>query len=194
MTPSTQVVPSSSNTPNVGAITGGTVGGVVVLIAIICVVLLCLRRRHRKGVSHNQSGLDTTTKSELDSHQKTNTHYPTSEGGTMVSSMVSAPAYSPQTSLSRGTDSWNVTQPYHQGSPPIQVGEWTQQGQNLHQQVYYPPPSDPSQSPKHPHEISAELPEVRSPANAELSDVKSPTNAELPDLRSPVPLFADRAS
>lgn len=157
-------------------------------------MLLCLRRRRRKEVPHNQPELDTTTKSELDGHQKTNTRYTVSEGGTVVSSMTSAPAYSPQASPSHGTNSWNESQHYYQGSPPHQGGDWAQQGAYPHQQVYYPPPSDPSQSPKHPHEISAELPGVRSPANAELSDVKSPTNAELPDLRSPVPLRADRAS
>lgn len=106
--------------------------------------------------------------------------------------MASAPAYSPQASPSHGTNSWNGSHQYYHSSPPNQDRDWNQQPAFPHQQVYYPPPSDPSQPPKHPHEISAELPEVRSPANAELSNMKSPTNAELPDVSSLIPLRADR--
>lgn len=184
------VQPASSG-PNVGAIAGGTVGGVVALVALITIVLLCLRRRRRnKAPPHAQTEIDSNNKSELDGFQKSNVNYTASEGGTVVSSMTSTTAYSPQASPPYGTNSWSGSQHYYRGSPPHQGDEWAHQAAYPHQQTYYPPPHDPSCSPKYPHEISVELPDVRSPANAELSDVRSPMNAELPDLRSPRPLRA----
>jgi hypothetical protein len=193
LSPSGSPEQPTSKGPHVGGIVGGTVGGVVALVALITIVLLCLRRRkHRAAVPHNQPELETAIKSELDGQQKTGAHYTISEGGTGVSSMASAPAYSPQSSPSHGTNSWNGSQQYYQSSPPHQNGDWNQQPAFSHQHIYYPPPPDPPQSPKYPHEISAELPEVRSPANAELSNVKSPTNAEMPELRSPIPLRGSR--
>lgn len=159
--------PPSSDGPNVGAIAGGTVGGLVALIALIAIILLCLRRRRRKEVPRSETELDTSTRPELDGPvmaQKHITNYSMSDGGT---------AYSPQASSLPGTNS------YYQGSPPQQGGEWTQ--------PYYPPPPEPSVSPKRlsPLEASAELPDVRSPANAELAEIRSPVNAELPDMRYP---------
>lgn len=182
---------SKSSGPSVGAIAGVTVGSVVALIALITIMLFCLRRRKRGAtVPQNQSELDTTTKSELDGWQKTGALYTVSESGT--SSMASAPAYSPQASPFHGTNSWNGSHQYYQSSPPHQNGDWNRQSALPHQQVYYPPPPNPSQPPKHPSEISAELPGARSPANAELSNVKSPTNAELQNVSSPIRLRADR--
>ena len=182
---------STSSEPNVGAIAGGTVGGVVALVALIAIVIFCLRRRKRSAAApHHQLELDTAAKSELDGQQKHGTRYAISPGG--VPSMSSAPAYSPQGSPSYGTNSWNGSQQYYQDSPPHQDGSWNHQTAFSHQQVYYPPPSEASQPPKHLHESSAELPEVRSPINAELSNIQSPTHAELPDVKSPMPLRADR--
>lgn len=163
------------------------------LVVLITIVLLCLRRRkHRAAMPSNQPELETTTKSELDGQQKAGAQYTTSDGGTTMSSITSAPAYSPQASLTCATNSWNGSQPYYQSLMPHQNGDWNQQPALSHQHIYYPPPSDPSQSPKQLHEISAELPDVRSPANAELSNVKSPTNAQLPELKSPVPVCTNR--
>ena len=166
----------ASDGPNVGAIAGGVVGGVIALIALIAVVLLCLRRRHRKQATHNQPEMDNTTTPELggpNMAQKHITNYSVSDSST---------AYSPQASSPPGTNSWSGSQHYYQGSPPHQGGEWTQ--------AYYPPPPEPSIPSKRlsPLEVSAELPDVRSPANAELSEVRSPVNGELPELRSPIPI------
>jgi hypothetical protein len=53
--------------PNVRAIAGGTVGGVIALIALIAAVVLCLRRRNRKKTPYTpRSELDTATRSELE--------------------------------------------------------------------------------------------------------------------------------
>jgi hypothetical protein len=53
--------------------------------------------------------------------------------------------------------------------------------QYANQQPYYPPPSDPSQSPSK-HANMAD-------AHAELPSIKSPVNemAEMPEVKSPVP-------
>lgn len=180
---------SRSSGPSVGAIAGGAVGGVIGLVALIIIVIVCLRRRKRSAAAPNhQLELETTAKSELDGQQKHGTRYTTSEGG--VPSMSSAPAYSAQASPSYGTNSWNGSQQYYHDSPPHQDGDWNQQPGVLHHQVYYPPPSDTSQLPK--HESSAELPEIRSPVNAELSNIQSHAHAELPDVKSPMPLRVGR--
>jgi hypothetical protein len=179
---------STSSEPSVGAIAGGAVGGVVALVALISIVIVCLRRRKRSAAPHHQVELETTAKSELDGQQKHGTRYTTSEGG--VPSMTSAPAYSAQASPSYGTNSWSGSQQYYQDSPPHQDGDWSHQPGFSHRQVYYPPPSDTSQPPQ--HESSAELPEVRSPVNAELSNIQSPIHAELPDVKSPMPLRVGR--
>jgi hypothetical protein len=180
---------SESSEPSVGAIAGGAVGGVVALVALIAIVIVCLRRRKRSAAApHHQLELETTAHSELDGQQKHGTRYTTSEGG--VPSMTSAPAYTAQASPSHGTNSWTGSQQYYQDSPPHQDGDWNQQPCFSHHRVYYPPPSDTSQPPK--HESSAELPEVRSPVNAELSNMQTPIHAELPDVKSPMPLRVGR--
>lgn len=55
-------------------------------------------------------------------------------------------------------------------SPPHQGEQWVQQGGHTY----------PHYAQSGPHEISAELPDVRSPVSAELSDVRSPVSGELP--------------
>jgi hypothetical protein len=177
--------PASSGT-DVGAIAGGTVGGVVALIALITAVIFCLRRRHGKQAIQTHPELDTNTKSELDGltvAQKPIVNYSVSEGETILSSTTPTPAYSPQASPPPATNSWNGEQRYCQGLLPHQGG-------HTYPQPYYPPPAEPSTSARRmdPHDISAELPEVRSPTNAELPDVRSPVSGESPDMRYPVPV------
>ncbi|CAO2658822.1 Nn.00g065450.m01.CDS01 [Neocucurbitaria sp. VM-36] len=56
---STGPAPGGSRKTNVGAIAGGTVGGLVVLIAILCLILFCLHRRKRsvkEGRAQSQPG------------------------------------------------------------------------------------------------------------------------------------------
>ena len=62
---SDQPGPSS---PNVGAIAGGTIGGIAALIALIAVIVVCLRRRHgKKAPPAPRLELDgATARSELD--------------------------------------------------------------------------------------------------------------------------------
>jgi hypothetical protein len=175
-----------SSGPNISAIAGGTVGGVLALVILIAVVLLCLRRRHRKQANQPQTEVRTNKKFELDSLNMTQKHtanYSVSDGGTALSSMTPTPAYSAQASPPTGTNSWDGEQRYYPGSLPLQ-------GDYPHPQPYYPPPAEPSTTARQMdlHEISAELPDVRSPVNAELSDVRSPVSGGVSDTRYPVPV------
>jgi hypothetical protein len=61
-------------------------------------------------------------------------------------------------------------------SPPHHGEQWVQQGGHTY----------PHYAQSGPYEISAELPEVRSPVSAELPDVRSPVSAEISEVRSPV--------
>lgn len=183
----------ASSGPNVGAIAGGTVGGVIALVAIIAVMFLCLRIRRRQQGKHSQpEELDSNPTAELGSTamtQKPAVDYAVSEGGTLCPSSTTTPAYSPQASPPPPSMSWHGEQVYQQ-SPPLQAGEWTHSSVHSYSQTYYPPPPDPSQPPKQlsPLQLSAELPGIQSPISAELSEVRSPTNAELPELGSPIPV------
>lgn len=184
---------TSSSTPaapggrtNVGAIAGGTVGGVVALAGVFALAFLCLRRR-RKQTPTSQRGTVQPGSHNPETAQKHVAHDSVSQSSTMMPHTSHSPGYWPQASPPQA---WQGHPQYRQASPQSQhqSGTWTQ-GCSPQQQAYFPPPPDPSQSPKHfaPHHISAELPDVRSPANAELSDVRSPVNGEFPDPQYPVP-------
>ncbi|KAJ4293397.1 hypothetical protein N0V90_008680 [Kalmusia sp. IMI 367209] len=105
-----------------------------------------------------------------------------SQGSTLHSPLPQSPMYSPQGSPRPPSNPWhrdrNISNSYYQVSPPSQAytGEWSQQGGYSYQQAYFPPPPEPSQSPKahNAQEMSVELPDIRSPANAELPQMRSP--------------------
>lgn len=177
------------NNTNVGAIAGGTVGGVLAIAIISGLLFLCLRRRRKQKTGGSS---ETTPDNTLDPHRhdktpQDTTHDTMSQASTVPPYKGHSPAYSPQPlSPPQG---WLSDQSYTHSNPhgPPLSGEWSQQAAYPHQQTFYPPPS---QSPAYPrlHEISAELPDVRSPANAELSDVRSPLVGELPDVEFPKPM------
>lgn len=179
---------SGSSGPNIGAIVGGTVGGVVALVIIITIVLFYLRRKRCKQATPNLPELPVGTKPELGGQtmaQKPTGHYSISEGGTTLYSTCPSLGYSPPPA----SNSWNNEIHYFQGSPPLAAEEWAQQGGYSHAQQYYPPPPGPSLDPR---VISAELPDVRSPANAELSDIRSPIVGEMSEMRYPSPVRVSR--
>lgn len=183
---------AASSGPNIGAIAGGTVGGVIALIALITIVLLCLRRRRSKQAAPNQPDLDPNATPELDAptaSQKPFANYSVSDGITMPPSTTPTPAYSPQASPPPASNSWTAEQHYYRGPPPHHGGDWTHQSGQTYRLPYYPPPPDSSTAKQmDPRDISAELPEVRSPANGELADVRSPLSGELPGVRYTVPV------
>lgn len=193
------VKPSQPATPsktNVGAIAGGVVGGILVLISVLAFAVFCLRRRRRQNkvaeptLSTNPASQQHEMQAEKYVATPTTASYPSG----FPSPNMHTPGYSPQNSPS--PPSWSehhTSSTYHQDSPPMPQHVWTgwnqQRGhdmgsqempiQHASQQPYYPPPQDPSQSPaKYAHTASVELPSIRSPANEA---------SEMPELRSPVP-------
>ena len=184
-TPTTTPPVSGDSNKNVGAIAGGTVGGVLTFAGIAALIFLCLRR-HRAKTPHGHA--ETTPKRQVDPHdhgmtQNRTTHDGISQAGTGPPCASCSPACLPQASPS--SQGWCVKSCYRQtpqSSHPS--GEWPA---GPYQQTYHSPQS---QSPTHLglQETSVELPDVTSPANAELSDVRSPVNGELPDKQLSKPV------
>jgi hypothetical protein len=154
---------AAKNVSHVGAIAGGAVGGVVVLTATIALILLCMRSRRKQA----QPSITNTAPNSAVQDK----HFSMSQGSTAYSPH---PQGSPRPlSDSRGFD----TQLQHQspGSDWIQPQPLAFVPQHETHQVYYPPPHDPSHSPRSVHSMSVELPIARTPAQpSELSGVRSP--------------------
>lgn len=84
----TRALPSStststsakSNKKNIGAIAGGTIGGLVALIAILCLILFCLHRRKKAAKKNEEAppGPPAQPPAELDNttmpHEMSSTH------------------------------------------------------------------------------------------------------------------------
>ncbi|KAH6616281.1 hypothetical protein C7974DRAFT_41709 [Boeremia exigua] len=153
---------------NVGAIAGGTVGGVIALGTLAAIIFFLRRSKRRKQMYNEPEGPDMAQK-------------PPAAYGTGSPT----PAYSPP------PVSWNGDPNYHQ-VPQTNNGEWAYQNGSAYPQTYYPPPSDPSQGHQqmHQHHTSVELPGIGSPVSAELPHTRSPVYNELPALHSPVPVRA----
>ncbi|KZM22983.1 uncharacterized protein EKO05_0011196 [Ascochyta rabiei] len=190
--------PTSSPPPpakktNTGAIAGGTVGGVIALLSVIALVFFCLRSRRRRKAAGEQSQLPEATGGPNphtpDMARKSVANSSVLQGSTLHSPMPQSPAYSPQNSPPPALNAWHgdahAPNTYHQNSPSPHLnhhsGDWGPQGSQAqnsyaYQQPYYPPPPEPSQSPKesNPHTMSVELPDVRSPANAEMAQMRNP--------------------
>lgn len=169
-----------------GAIAGGTVGGVLAFAGIAALVFLCLRRRRAKP-THGHAG--ATPERQVDPYdhdmtQKHTTHNGISQANAGSPCAGYSPACTPQASPS--PQGWCVKSFYRQLTPQSlhPSGELSA---DPHQQMYHPPPS---QSPTRLglHDISAELPDANSPASAELSDVRSPVSGELQDKQLPKPV------
>lgn len=181
--PTSSVVAAKSST-NVGAIAGGTVGGVVVLVGIIGLAIFCLRSRRRKRAAQTGGSTQPNTADNARSptvEEKSVTHFSTSQGSTMYSPNSNVSAYSPHGSPRPPTDHHNSAA-FESPVPHQYSGsDYSQQGglgfvpQHGYQQTYFPPPQDPSHSP---HINSAELPGGESAAYV----------AELPNVRSPKPV------
>jgi hypothetical protein len=160
----------------VGAIAGGAVGGALAFASIIILVIFCLRRRKQQNIHHAPAQEQPPPISPgMRSVADMSSAY---AGSTLHSPNLHIPPYSPKSSPHHYHTS---SMPYG-SSPDFSGSEWAQQDDIHHtwghvtagQQTYYPPPPDPSHSPRGP----SELPSVRSPAY--------PT--EMPDVRSPVPI------
>ncbi|KAH7381375.1 hypothetical protein DE146DRAFT_729175 [Phaeosphaeria sp. MPI-PUGE-AT-0046c] len=194
----TREIPSATNSssgsghkPNVGAIAGGAVGGVVVLLVVIALVVFCLRSRRRRRDAQAQNAESVGPAHHLhrpEMARKSVASVSVSQGTTLNSPHPQSPSWSPHGSTPPpAAQVWNgampIPDPYYRGSSSTQhhmSGEWGQLGQHVYPQTYYPPPSDPCQSPKrqYMHAQSVEMPSVRSP----------PIVAEMPIMKSPVPL------
>jgi hypothetical protein len=86
------------NSPNIGAIAGGTVGGVIALAGLIILVSLCVRSKRRQRTGHKAPELEDTQTAELGSpvvSHKPDPNYIASHSGTVRSP---APVYSPHAS------------------------------------------------------------------------------------------------
>lgn len=130
---------TNSDSPNIGAIAGGTVGGVVALAALITLVSLCVRSKRRQRTGHKAPELDNTQTAELSSpavSQKLAANYIASHGGTVPSS---APVYPPH------------------ASPPPPVTVWDQTPAQLG------PDNTRSELPDNRISINVELSDLRSP-------------------------------
>ncbi|KAH6616877.1 hypothetical protein C7974DRAFT_53559 [Boeremia exigua] len=176
--------PSSSST-NTGAIAGGVVGGVLGLAGILALAWFCLRRRRKQKANDPPPATAMQAPPQHNGAEKfvatsTTTSYPS----TFPSPHPNASGYSPQ--ASPPPPSWSEhhsPSTYYHESPPMPQHTWGSHDmpiQYANQQPYYSPPSDPSQSVKHSHTASVELPpnEV-----LEMPEVRSP----MPEVRSPAP-------
>ncbi|KAF1931535.1 uncharacterized protein M421DRAFT_89835 [Didymella exigua CBS 183.55] len=179
---------------NVGAMAGGTIGGVVALGALVVVVFSCLRSGRLKQTHSQIKQIHNNRASELEGlgmAQKPAATYAIADGSNRPFSVSPTPAYSPQASPPPPPVSWNGERNYYQ-SPPLNNGDCTYHSGPAYPQTYHPPVLEPSQAHQqmNQHYMSAELPSSRSPISTELSDVRSLVNAELPDLRNPAPIRA----
>lgn len=200
--PTASIIPVAKKT-NVGAIAGGAVGGVVVLIGVIAGVLLCLRRRRHKTLPHGTSQapevIETMHTRSPDMASKSTASASVMRGSTLASPTAHSPTYSPQGSPPPASSPWrqevHMPTPHYQSSPSPhhQSGDWSQQagfaqpnsypqGTHTYQQTYFPPPPEPSTYAASPNKESfahmsniQEMPNVRSPANvaAEMSEMGS---------------------
>ena len=187
---STTSKPNNGGKKKAGAIAGGVIGGLVLLIGVIIFTCFCLRSRRRRQNAHAQPDAQPTSQYDQGHNvgvDKSMAQYSVSQGSTLHSPHRESLAYASNHSPDPRSDL--RTSSNYQGSPPYHYSgtEWSQPespefrpapGDYIYQQTYYPPPPDPSQSPRSAYTLSAELPRVKSPAN--------PT--ELPYPRSPEPV------
>jgi hypothetical protein len=106
-------VETNPDSPNVGAIAGGTVGGVIALAGLIILVSLCVRSKRRQRIGHKAPELENTQTAELGgpavSHKPAANHI-ASHGSTVPSP---ASVYSPYASMAPPVTAW------HRGSAQI---------------------------------------------------------------------------
>ncbi|KAH6614895.1 hypothetical protein C7974DRAFT_442924 [Boeremia exigua] len=164
--------PQPPSKSNKGAIAGGVVGGVVGLVAIIGLIVFCLRRRrHTPSPARAELAPNPASHNSPALVQKPGASY-SAHANSMHSPMAEAPAYSPQAS-SPGSHSWAEHAPFYPGVVQPQHGAY---GQPL-PQPYYPPPPEAGLEPGKqggPLGVSHELRSTGTPAISELPLLQSP--------------------
>ncbi|KAF1846853.1 uncharacterized protein K460DRAFT_425442 [Cucurbitaria berberidis CBS 394.84] len=176
--------PPNSGKTNIGAITGGVIGGVVIIVAVILLAVFCLRiRRKRREQANAQPSLQPVQNDQRTPAEKFVANFSLSQGSALHSPQ---PSSSLQGSPPAPSDyqQYQESRSQHQ-QPWVQHGAYAYPpGQQGFQQTYYPPPLDPTQSPRSAYTMSAELPNIQSPMNAELPDGRSPVSVRGNDFRS----------
>ena len=138
--------PKPSKKTNIGAIVGGTVGGVVLLIVAISGLLFCLRRKRNRQTQASSARPDIT-------------RVPSSTQGYSSDPKYSvSPHSSPYTPPPPVHPEYSYRHPAH-GQPPI---------------PYYPPPLDASCTGAVARPHSHEMPTVNSSVSHEMPTVRSP--------------------
>jgi hypothetical protein len=100
-------VETNSDSPNVGAIAGGTVGGVIALAGLVILVSLCVRSKHRQRIGHRAPELENTQTAELGGPAVN--YKPAANHIASHSSTVPSPAsvYSPYASMPPPVTAWH---------------------------------------------------------------------------------------
>jgi hypothetical protein len=167
----TPTPPPHSNKSNIGAIVGGTVGGVAVLIIAICGFLFCLRRRKR-----NQQNQAPLTHPEVTSLPPSMHGYSSDPKYSVVATSPHSPpstARSPNLSSHQQADSITHSSPY--ATPPPVQPEYS----------YHHPAHGQSPIPYYPPPDASHVHAVARTQSHEMSGVHSPASHEMPTVRSP---------
>jgi hypothetical protein len=166
--------PEQSKKSNIGAIVGGTVGGVVVLVIVICGFLFCLRRRKRnrqiRAASAYPEGV-TTMQSSMHGYPSDPKHSVTATPPHSPPSTVHSPSLSTH---QQQAGSITHSSPYATPPPAQPEPMYHHPAHDPSPIPYYPPPSNASRVDSVPRTHSHEMPAVRSPASHEMPTVRSP--------------------
>jgi hypothetical protein len=173
--------PPKPSKSNIGAIVGGTVGGVAILIIAVCGLLLCLRRRKRNRQTQASLAHPDVTSVMSSMHG----HLSDPKYSVVVTSPHSPPStvHSPNFSTHQA-DSITQSSPY--ATPPPVQPEYPYH-HPAHGQpavVYYPPPNA-SRASAVGRTHSHEMPAVMSPGSHEMPTARSP---EATNIAQPRPL------
>jgi hypothetical protein len=145
--------PKPSKKTNVGAVVGGTVGGVALLIIAISGLLFCLRRKRNRQTQASSAHPGVT------SVPSSRQGYPSDPKYSVSPQQADSITHSsPYTTPPPVHSEYSYHHPAH-GQPPI---------------LYYPPPLDASRAGAVARAPSHEMPAANSPASHEMPTVRSP--------------------